>query len=55
MGAIGEAIVPQSAMREGGAFVRSISLVDCSIIAEFPALITGSVHGISNCGAFSSL
>ena len=33
MGPVGEAIVPQSAGGEGAAFVRSITLVDGSMIA----------------------
>ena len=33
MGPIDEAIVPESAVRVGAAFVRSISLVDDSVIA----------------------
>ena len=52
---IGEAIVPQSAVREGAALVRSITLVDGSIIARFSALIMGSVLGKGNCGPLSSL
>ena len=40
MGPMGEAIVPLLAVREGAAFVRSITLVDGSIIAQFSALIT---------------
>ena len=40
MGFIGEAIVPQSAVREGAALVRSIISVDESIVARFSALIT---------------
>ena len=40
MGPIGEAIVPQSAVREGAVFLRSITTVDESIIARFSALIT---------------
>ena len=55
MGPIGEAIVPQSAVREDAALVRSITLVDFSIIARFSALITVSVSGKGNCGPLSSL
>ena len=55
MGPIGEAIVPQSAVREGAAFVRSITLVDESITARFSALITVPVPGIGDCGPLSSL
>ena len=55
MGPIGETIVPQSAVREGAAFVRSITLVDGSIIARFSALITVLVPGPGNCGPLNSL
>ena len=40
MGPIGEAIVPQWAVREGAAVVRLITPVDESIISHFWALIT---------------
>ena len=55
MGSIYEAIVPQLAVREGAAFVRSITLVDDSIIARFSALrmVPGPVIG--NGGRLSSL
>ena len=55
MGPIGEAMVPQSAAREGAAFVRSITLVDDSIIAPFSALITVPEAVIGNCGPLSYL
>ena len=54
MGPIGEAIVPQSAVREG-AFVRSITPEDESVIARFSALITVPEPVIGNCGPLSSL
>ena len=40
MGPMGEAIVPQLAVREDAEFVRSITLVDGLIIARFSVLIT---------------
>ena len=49
MGPVGGAIVSQSAVREGAAFVRSITLVDGSIVARFWALITVFVPGKGNC------
>ena len=52
---IGEAIVPQSAVRVGAAFVRSITLVVDSIIARFSALITFPEPVIGSCGPLSSL
>ena len=55
MGPIGEAIVPQSAVRQGAAFVRSITLVDGSIIARFSALTAVPVPGKGNCGPLSPL
>ena len=55
MGHIGEAIVPESAVHERAALVRSITLVDGSIIARFPVLITVPVPRIGDCGALSSL
>ena len=55
MGPIGEAIIPQSAVREGAAFVRSITPVDESIIARFSALITVPQPVIGNCGPFIAL
>ena len=55
MGPIEEAIVPQSAVREGAAFVRSITLADDSINARFSALINVPVPGKGNCGPLSSL
>ena len=55
MGPIGEAIVPQSAVREGAAFVRSITLVDDAIIARFSALITVPEPVIGSYGPPSSL
>ena len=50
MGPIGEAIASQSAVREGAAFVCSITPVDESIIARFSALITVPEPVIGNCG-----
>ena len=55
MGPIGEAIVPESGLCEGAAFVRSITLVDDSVIARFSALITVPEPVIGNCGPLSSL
>ena len=55
MGPIGEAIVPQSAVHERAAFVRLITLVNCSTIARFWALITVPVPVIGNGGPLSSL
>ena len=55
MGPIGEAIVPQSAVREGAAFVRSITPVDESVIARFSALITVPEPVIGNCGPLIAL
>ena len=55
MGPIGDATVPQLAVPEGAAFVRSIALVDGSIIAQFSALITVLVPGKGNCCPLSSL
>ena len=55
MGPIGEAMVPQSAVREGAAFVGSITLVDDSIIAWFSALIRVPEPVIGDCGPLSSL
>ena len=55
MGPVGEAILPQSAVREGAAFVRSITLVDDSIIARFSALITVPEPVIGSCAPLSSL
>ena len=55
MGPIGEAIVPKSAVREGAAFVRSITRVDESIIAQFSSLITVPKLVIGNCGPLISL
>ena len=55
MGPIGEAILPQSAVHEGAAFVRSITTVDESIIARFSALITVPEPVIGNCGPLIAL
>ena len=55
MGPIDQANVLQSAVREDAAFVRSITLVDGSIIARFSALIMVFVHEKGNCGPLSSL
>ena len=55
IGPIGEAMVPQLAVREGAVFVRSITVVDDSIIARFSALITVPGPVIGNCGPLSSL
>ena len=55
MAPIGEAIVPQSAVRESVAFVRSITLVDGSIIARVLALIAVPVPRKGKCGPLSSL
>ena len=55
MAAVGEAIVLKSAVREGAAFVRSITQVDGPIIARFSALITVLVPGKGNCGPLRSL
>ena len=55
MGPMGEAIVPVSVLREGAAFVRSITLVDGSIIAQFSSLITVPMPGKGNCVPLSSL
>ena len=55
MGPIGEVIVPQSAVRQGAVFVRSLLLVDGYIIARFSGLITVPVPGRGNCGPLSSL
>ena len=52
---VGEAIPSQSAVHEGTAFIRSITLVDGSIIARFSALITVPVSGKRNCGPLCSL
>ena len=54
-GPIGKTIVPQSAVCEGAAFVRSITLVDGSIIARLSALITVPVPGKGNCCPVDSL
>ena len=55
MGANGEAIVPQLTVTEGAASVRSIILVDGSIIARLGALATVPVPGKGNPGPLSSL
>ena len=55
MGPIGEDIVPQSAVRVGAAFVRSITPVNESIIARFSALITVYEPAIGNCGPLIAL
>ena len=55
MGPTGEAIVPQSAVREGAAFVRSITPVDESITARFSALVTVPEPIIGNCGPLIAL
>ena len=52
---VGEAIVPQPAVREGAAFVRSITRIDESIIARFSALITVAEPVIGNWGPLISL
>ena len=54
-GPIGEAIVPKWAVRDGASFVRSITLVDDSVIAQFAALITVPEPVVGNCGPLSSL
>ena len=55
MGPVGEAIVPQSAVREGAALVRSMILVGGSIIAESSVLKTVPVPRTGDCGPLSSL
>ena len=55
MGPIGEAIVPQLAVREDAVFVRSITLADDSIIARFSALTTVQEPVMGNCVRPSSL
>ena len=55
MGPIGEAIVPQLAVRKGAAFVASITPVDESVIARFSALITVPEPVIGNCGPLMPL
>ena len=55
IGPIGEAIVPESAVREGAAFVRSITPVDWSITSGFSALVTVPEPIIGNCGPLIAL
>ena len=55
MSPIDEAIVPQSAVREGSAFVRSINPVDESLTARFSALVTVLEPIIGDCGALIAL
>ena len=51
----GEAIVPQLAVREGAAFVCSITLVDGSVVARLSELITIPAHGKGNGDPLRSL
>ena len=55
IGPIGEAILPEPARREGAAFVRSITLIDGSIIARFSVLIMVPVPCEGNASQFTSL
>ena len=55
MGTIGEAIVPQSAVRERAAFLSSITPVDESTIAQFLVLVTVPEPVLGSCGPLISL